>query len=202
MNEVMGSSAGSHEPGAGLGAGEGVGKGSELDSGVNFDPGSDVTREAQISEEQNSQEQTSHQTAPSRVTLRMGETGPAVSDTVWQQVGGTPTFEKIVASFYRAVREDPVLAPMYPDDDWEGAEWRLRTFLEQYWGGPATYSEQRGHPRLRMRHQPFPVTPKAREHWLKHMHAALDEAELPPMHDAAFRDYIERAALAMVNRFE
>lgn len=137
-----------------------------------------------------------------RLTLRSSETGHAVTDTVWAQVGGTPTFERIVKHFYRAVREDEVLAPMYPQDDWEGAEWRLRTFLEQYWGGPTTYSEQRGHPRLRMRHAAFPVTPKAKVHWLKHMHAALDEAELPPMHDAAFRDYIERAALAMVNRFE
>ena len=137
-----------------------------------------------------------------RLTLRGSEQGPAVSDTLWAQVGGTPTFELIVRRFYEAVREDELLAPMYPQDDWEGSEWRLRAFLEQYWGGPTTYSEQRGHPRLRMRHQPFPVTPAAKERWLHHMHAALDEAALPPMHDAAFRDYVERAALAMVNRFE
>ncbi|MGW9021299.1 globin [Leucobacter chromiiresistens] len=137
-----------------------------------------------------------------RLTLRAGESGEAVTETLWSQVGGTPTFERIAAEFYRGVREDPVLAPMYPDDDWEGATWRLRAFLEQYWGGPTTYSEQRGHPRLRMRHQPFAVTPDARDRWLRHMHAALDAVELPPMHDAAFRDYVERAALAMVNRFE
>ncbi|RZT64715.1 globin [Leucobacter luti] len=137
-----------------------------------------------------------------RLTLRAGETGNAVTDTVWEQVGGTETFEIIARAFYRGVREDDVLAPMYPQDNWEGATWRLRAFLEQYWGGPTTYSEQRGHPRLRMRHQPFPVTPLAKERWLLHMHAALDEAALPPMHDAAFRDYVERAALAMVNRFE
>jgi hemoglobin len=137
-----------------------------------------------------------------RLTLRQGEEGPAVTDTLWSQVGGTETFERIVRAFYRGVREDELLAPMYPDQDWEGAIWRLRTFLEQYWGGPTTYSEHRGHPRLRMRHAPFAVTPAARERWLHHMHAALDEAQLPPMHDAAFRDYIERAALAMVNRFE
>lgn len=136
------------------------------------------------------------------LTLRSGEHGPAVSDTLWQLVGGTETFERIVHHFYQSVRNDDLLAPMYPQDDWEGSEWRLRAFLEQYWGGPTTYSEQRGHPRLRMRHAPFAVTPKAKEHWLMHMHAALDEAALPPMHDAAFRDYIERAALAMVNRFE
>lgn len=137
-----------------------------------------------------------------RLTLRRGEMGEAVNDTVWSQVGGTPTFELIARAFYRGVKEDPLLAPMYPDADWEGATWRLQAFLEQYWGGPTTYSEQRGHPRLRMRHMPFPVTPEAKEHWLQHMHAALDEAQLPPMHDAAFREYIERAALALVNRFE
>lgn len=137
-----------------------------------------------------------------RLTLRKGETGPALSDTLWAQVGGTQTFERIVRTFYDGVREDPLLAPMYPDQDWEGAIWRLQKFLEQYWGGPTTYSEERGHPRLRMRHAPFPVTPAAKERWLHHMHAALDEAALPPMHDAAFRDYVERAALAMVNRLE
>lgn len=137
-----------------------------------------------------------------RLTLRSGESGDAVTETLWSQVGGTPTFERIATEFYRGVREDPVLAPMYPDEDWEGATWRLQAFLEQYWGGPTTYSEQRGHPRLRMRHQPFAVTPDARDRWLRHMHAALDAVELAPMHDAAFRDYVERAALAMVNRFE
>lgn len=137
-----------------------------------------------------------------RLTLRSGASGDAVTETLWSQIGGTPTFELIASEFYRGVREDPVLAPMYPDDDWEGATWRLRAFLEQYWGGPTTYSEQRGHPRLRMRHHPFAVTPDARDRWLRHMHAALDAAGLAPMHDAAFRDYVERAALAMVNRFE
>lgn len=141
-------------------------------------------------------------TPPARLTLRSGESGPAVSDALWGQVGGTETFERIVRTFYERVREDPVLAPMYPQDDWEGAQWRLRAFLEQYWGGPTDYSERRGHPRLRMRHQPFAITPTAKAHWLQHMHAALDEAALPPMHDAAFRDYIERAATSMVNHAE
>lgn len=142
-----------------------------------------------------------------QLTLRVGENGPAVTDTVWAQVGGTETFERITRRFYDGVRTDPLLAPLYPvgedgETDWEGAIWRLRTFLEQYWGGPTTYSEQRGHPRLRMRHAPFRVTPAARDRWLLHMRAALDEARLPPMHDAAFRDYIDRAAQAMVNSFE
>ncbi|WP_449278567.1 globin [Leucobacter sp. GX24907] len=143
------------------------------------------------------------QSAPQpNLTLRVGENGPAVTDTVWAQIGGTETFERITRRFYDGVRADPLLAPMYPDEDWEGAIWRLRAFLEQYWGGPTTYSEQRGHPRLRMRHVPFRVTPAARDRWLLHMHAALDEAQLPPMHDAAFRDYIDRAAQAMVNTLE
>ena len=137
-----------------------------------------------------------------RLTLRSGADGSALTDTLWAQVGGTDPFDRLVRAFYRGVREDELLAPMYPNEDWEGAIWRLRTFLEQYWGGPTTYSDQRGHPRLRMRHAPFPVTPEAREHWLAHMYAALDEVALPPMHDAAFRDYVDRAALAMVNRFE
>ena len=137
-----------------------------------------------------------------RLTLRDGASGGALTDTVWAQVGGTETFERIVQAFYRGVREDPILAPMYPDADWEGAIWRLRTFLEQYWGGPTTYSDQRGHPRLRMRHAAFHVNPEARDRWLLHMNAALDEVALPPMHDAAFRDYVDRAAQAMVNRLD
>lgn len=148
------------------------------------------------------QEHMSRGTPQPNLTLRVGENGPAVTDTVWSQVGGTETFERITRRFYEGVRADPLLAPMYPDEDWEGAIWRLRTFLEQYWGGPTTYSEQRGHPRLRMRHVPFRVTPAARDRWLLHMHAALDEAQLPPMHDVAFRDYIDRAAQAMVNTLE
>lgn len=120
-------------------------------------------------------------------------------DSLWSQVGGTETFERITRLFYDGVQQDPVLSPMYPQDDWEGAIWRLRTFLEQYFGGPTTYSEQRGHPRLRMRHNPYPINQDARERWLKHMHAALDEVQLPPAHDSMFRDYIERAALMLTN---
>lgn len=122
-----------------------------------------------------------------------------LNDTVWKQIGGTETFDRIVRVFYDGVREDPVLAPMYPEDDWEGAIWRLRTFLEQYWGGPKTYSEQRGHPRLRMRHHPYRIDHDARERWLLHMERALDSVALPPMHDTAIRDYVRRAALSLVN---
>lgn len=135
-------------------------------------------------------------------TLGAGEASDAVTASFWAQVGGTETFERITRKFYEGVRQDPIMAPMYPEDDWEGAIWRLRTFLEQYWGGPTTYSENRGHPRLRMRHQPYPITPAARDRWLHHMYAALDEVALPPIYDEPFRDYIDRAAHSLVNRFE
>lgn len=120
----------------------------------------------------------------------------------FEQVGGHATFERLVRRFYEGVATDPVLKPMYPEDDMEGAIWRLTAFLEQYWGGPGTYSEQRGHPRLRMRHNAFHVNPDARERWLAHMRVALDELQLPPLHEAALWDYLERAAHAMVNTFE
>lgn len=145
---------------------------------------------------------TEQQPITPRLTLRDGELGQAMTNTVWQQVGGEATFEKIVRSFYAGVREDPLLAPMYPQDDWDGAIYRLRTFLEQYWGGPTTYQEERGHPRLRMRHAAYPINPEARDRWLHHMNAALDEAALPPMHDTAIRDYVDRAAHMLVNRFD
>ena len=142
---------------------------------------------------------TAHEQDPARLTLRDGAEGSAVLDTLWAQVGGSATFERIARKFYDGVRQDPVLAPMYPQEDWEGAIWRLQTFLEQYWGGPMTYQEQRGHPRLRMRHNPYPVNADARRRWLEHMHRALDEVALPPMADTQFREYIERAALALTN---
>jgi hemoglobin len=89
---------------------------------------------------------------------------------------------------------------MYPADDWEGAETRLRMFLEQYWGGPTTYSDNRGHPRLRMRHAPFAVDEKARDAWLTHMRDAVDSLELTPEQDATLWGYLEMAAYSMQNR--
>ncbi|MDF1478617.1 globin [Leifsonia sp. H3M29-4] len=138
----------------------------------------------------------------SNLTLRMGQGGEPVGGSFWQQVGGRPTFEKLVRAFYEGVRTDEVLLPMYPEQDLEGAIQRLTGFLEQYWGGPGTYSEQRGHPRLRMRHQPFKVNPDARDRWLKHMRAAVDTLELAPLQEAMLWDYLDRAAHAMVNTFE
>lgn len=126
----------------------------------------------------------------------------ADSPSFYDQVGGHETFDRLVRRFYEGVRGDPVLWPMYPEDDLEGAIWRLRSFLEQYWGGPRTYQEQRGHPRLRMRHQPFHINPAAKERWLSHMRDAVDELNLAELDRAMLWDYLERAALSMVNTFE
>src|SRR5690606_16225287 len=92
----------------------------------------------------------------------------------YDAIGGHQTFDTIVRAFYAGVAEDPVLRPMYPEADLEGAINRLTMFLEQYWGGPTTYSDQRGHPRLRMRHQPFHINPDARDRWIGHMRHAVD----------------------------
>jgi hemoglobin len=121
--------------------------------------------------------------------------------TFYDEVGGAPVFHALVAHFYAGVRTDPVLAPLYPQDDWDGAETRLRSFLEQYWGGPTTYSQERGHPRLRMRHAPFAIGTPERDAWLTHMRAAVDSLDLSAEHDAALWGYLEMAAMSMQNRF-
>jgi hemoglobin len=117
-------------------------------------------------------------------------------------VGGAETFHRLIAAFYRRVAEDPILRPLYPEQDLGPAEVRFRMFLEQYWGGPKTYSEQRGHPRLRMRHAPFAVTPTARDRWLELMRAALDEVKLEPDRDQEIWTYLVMAAHSMVNTDE
>jgi hemoglobin len=134
--------------------------------------------------------------------LRDGPGGEPVGSNFWREVGGRATFEKLVRAFYDGVQTDEVLWPMYPADDLEGAIQRLTGFLEQYWGGPGTYSEQRGHPRLRIRHNPFKVNPDARDRWLTHMRIAVDSLELSPLHANMLWDYLERAAHAMVNTFD
>jgi len=138
----------------------------------------------------------------SNLTLRMGAGGEPVGGSFWAAVGGRATFEKLVRKFYEGVAVDEPLRALYPEEDLEGAIQRLTGFLEQYWGGPGTYSEQRGHPRLRMRHQAFAVTPDMRDRWLRHMRDAVDSLELSPLHDAMLWDYLERAAHAMVNSAE
>ncbi len=126
--------------------------------------------------------------------------------TFYDEIGGEETFRRIVARFYEGVSGDPVLRPLYPEEDLGPAEERFRLFLIQYWGGPTTYSDTRGHPRLRMRHAPFAVTPTAKEHWLTHFRAALDElveeGVLSPEQDAQFWDYVTHAAQFMVNTFD
>jgi len=117
----------------------------------------------------------------------------------YDEVGGHDTFNAIVSRFYQLVREDEILLPLYPPEDLEAAEVRLRMFLEQYWGGPRTYSDQRGHPRLRMRHAPFKVGPIERDAWLRCMRIAVDEAGLDDAHRAQLWQYLQYAAASMVN---
>ena len=120
----------------------------------------------------------------------------------YDEVGGHDTFHAIVSRFYQLVREDEILLPLYPEGDLDGAEVRLRMFLEQYWGGPRTYSEQRGHPRLRMRHAPFVIGYIERDAWLRCMHTAVAEVDsqtLDDQHRAELLAYLEMAAQSMVN---
>lgn len=120
--------------------------------------------------------------------------------SLYDEMGGHETFEKLVSHFYALVAIDPVLRPMYPDDDMKGAAERLMMFLEQYWGGPKTYSEQRGHPRLRMRHEPFHIGEVERDAWLRNMKSAVDELEMGPDLKNQLWDYLVMAANSMVNQ--
>jgi len=122
------------------------------------------------------------------------------AQTFYDAVGGAETFRALVSRFYAGVRSDPVLRPLYPEDELHDAEVRLRMFLEQYWGGPRTYSEQRGHPRLRMRHAPFAIGTAEREAWLRNMRAAVDSLHLDPRLDAQLWSYLEAAAFSLQNR--
>ena len=99
--------------------------------------------------------------------------------TLFEQVGGQPFFDRLVDRFYDGVEADDVLLPLYPDHADLGARRRLALFLGQYWGGPTTYSDERGHPRLRARHIPFSIGALERDRWLVHMREAIDEADPP-----------------------
>ncbi|WP_309238023.1 globin [Streptomyces albidus (ex Kaewkla and Franco 2022)] len=125
--------------------------------------------------------------------------GSLQTQTFYEQVGGEDTFRRLVHRFYEGVAEDPILRPMYPEEDLGPAEERLTLFLIQYWGGPRTYSDARGHPRLRMRHMPFKVDRAAHDAWLKHMRDAVDSLELAPEHERQLWDYLVYAAASMVN---
>ncbi len=120
---------------------------------------------------------------------------------VYDLVGGQPFFDGLVDRFYHRVEADPVLLTLYPEpEDLAGARHHLALFLAQYWGGPTTYSQERGHPRLRMRHAPFAIGPDERDHWLAAMRHALDGAGLTPELRQAFDDYFDMAAESMRNR--
>jgi len=120
--------------------------------------------------------------------------------TFYEAVGGEPTFRRLLAGFYRRVATDPVLRPLYTEPDLSGAEERLRLFLMQYWGGPHTYSDRRGHPALRMRHARFAIGPAERDAWLRQMTAAVKDLELPDELAAPLLEYLTMAATALVNR--
>jgi hemoglobin len=126
----------------------------------------------------------------------MSDVGP----TLYAAVGGMPFFERLVDDFYRGVEADEVLAPLYPEaPDFSGARRRLRLFLAQYWGGPGIYSSERGHPRLRMRHFPFPVGPRQRDRWMVHMTNAVEAATPDGPVREALLEYFTMAAEQMIN---
>lgn len=133
-----------------------------------------------------------------------GAAAPRPDDvTVYEALGGQQFFDELVGRFYRAVAVDPLLRPLYPEADLSGATRRLALFLGQYWGGPTTYSDERGHPRLRMRHAPFIIGEPERDAWLRHMGAALDalvaERDIHPSLAARLREHFSMTADAMVN---
>jgi hemoglobin len=120
--------------------------------------------------------------------------------TFYDAVGGEETFRRLVSRFYRGVASDPLLRPLYPEEDLAGAEERLRQFLIQYWGGPSTYSQRRGHPALRMRHARFAIGQAERDAWLRHMTEAVDSLELPEPLRAMLLDYLTKASQALINQ--
>ncbi|HEX3788339.1 MAG TPA: globin [Pseudonocardiaceae bacterium] len=123
----------------------------------------------------------------------------ATPESFFDSVGGEPTFRKIVSKFYELVADNDVLLPLYPEADLGPATERLTLFLMQYWGGPHTYSDQRGHPRLRMRHAPFKIGPIERDAWLACMRIAVDEADVPEPYRTQLWQYLEMAAQSMMN---
>ena len=129
----------------------------------------------------------------------MSEDRGVTEQSFYEVVGGEETFHRIVARFYEEVAKDELLRPIYPDEDLGPAEEKLRLFLMQYWGGPHTYSEQRGHPRLRMRHAPFVIGPLQRDAWLRCMRIAVDEAGLSEPQRKQLWEYLEMAAHSLMN---
>jgi hemoglobin len=136
-------------------------------------------------------------TSPGPQPIRLE--GAVDGATFFDAVGGHATFQRLIAAFYARVEHDPILRPIYPEDELGPAAERLRMFLEQYWGGPHTYNEVRGHPRLRARHAPFRIDVAARDAWLAQMRAAMDEIGLAPAADKVLWDYLTVAADMLVN---
>src|SRR5215468_812672 len=132
----------------------------------------------------------------------MSENTPAEPVTFYAAAGGEEMFTRLVRRFYEEVAADPVLRPVYPSKDLGPAEEHLRLFLMQYWGGPSTYNELRGHPRLRMRHRHFAIGEAERDAWLRHMRTALDELALEPACDEQLWQYLVMAAHSLVNTEE
>ena len=122
-----------------------------------------------------------------------------MSENFYEAVGGEKAFEQLVSHFYALVAIDPILRPMYPVDDLHGAAIRLKMFLEQYWGGPKTYSEERGHPRLRMRHAQFKIGIKERDAWLICMKSAVNDLGITPEQRSELWSYLEGAAQFLIN---
>ena len=120
--------------------------------------------------------------------------------TLYEAAGGMPFFEALVARFYAAVATDPILRPVYPEPDLAAAQHRLTLFLAQYWGGPSTYDNERGHPRLRMRHAPFAIGTRERDAWLARMREAITWSDPPPGVAERLHRYFDMAAEAMRNR--
>jgi len=120
----------------------------------------------------------------------------------YDEVGGEKFFTELVSLFYAQVTTDPILRPMYPEDDLQAAARRLQLFLEQYWGGPTTYGEERGHPRLRMRHAQFPINEAAKEAWMRCMMAAVVNIEIKEPERSELVQYLEMAANSLVNKLD
>jgi hemoglobin len=123
----------------------------------------------------------------------------ATTQSLYDAIGGEPTFRRVVARFYAEVATDAVLRPLYPEQDLGPATDRLTLFLMQYWGGPTTYSDERGHPRLRMRHVPFRIGPAERDAWVRAMRIAVDAAEVAEPHRTRLWEYLESTAHQMMN---
>jgi hemoglobin len=123
-------------------------------------------------------------------------------DTFYEKVGGQKIFSQLISHFYALVAVDPILRPMYPESDLKAAALRLQMFLEQYWGGPTTYSEQRGHPRLRMRHAPFHISRVEHDAWINCMQQAVADLKIDQDLKDQLWSYLSQAAAAMINAAE